>query len=226
MIPGAAATYFFSTRSHLAASRAQAERAERLAAEQRLKLLASQLEPHMLFNTLANLRALIGVDPQRAQTMLDHLIVFLRATLEASRSNTHPLAAEFARLTDYLELMQIRMGSRLQMRLTLPDELAARQVPALLLQPLVENAIKHGLEPHVRGGRIDVSAARAGQQLVLSVRDTGAGLAPGASGRGAGFGIEQVRERLSALFGPAASLELAAAPDAEGGTLATLRMPL
>jgi len=226
MIPGIAATYFFSSRAHLAASRAQAERAERLAAEQRLKLLASQLEPHMLFNTLANLRALIGFDPQRAQTMLDHLIVFLRATLEASRGNTHPLAAEFARLTDYLELMQIRMGSRLQMRLTLPDELAALQVPTLLLQPLVENAIKHGLEPHVRGGRIDVSATNEGTQLVLRVRDTGAGLAPDASGRSAGFGIEQVRERLSTLYSSAASLELAAAPDAEGGTLATLRMPL
>jgi signal transduction histidine kinase len=226
MIPGLAATYFFSSRAHLAASRAQAERAERLAAEQRLKLLASQLEPHMLFNTLANLRALIGVDPLRAQTMLDRLIVFLRATLDASRGSTHPLAAEYARLDDYLELMQIRMGTRLQTRLTLPDDLADRQVPVLLLQPLVENAIKHGLEPHVHGGCIDVSATHEGTQLVLRVRDTGAGPAPAASGRTAGFGIEQVRERLSTLYGPAASLELAAAPGVEGGTLATLRMPL
>ncbi len=226
MIPGIAATYFFSSRAHLAASRAQAERAERLAAEQRLRLLASQLEPHMLFNTLANLRALIGVDPPRAQEMLDRLIHFLRAMLDASRTGMHPLATEFARLADYLELMQIRMGARLQTRLTLPDALAAQQVPTLLLQPLVENAIKHGLEPQVRGGRIDVSAGRAGGQLVLSVRDTGAGLAAAASGRATGFGLEQVRERLLALYGPGASLELAPPPDGEGGTLATLRMPL
>jgi LytS/YehU family sensor histidine kinase len=178
----------------------------------------------MLFNTLANLRALIGVDPLRAQAMLDRLIPFLRATLDASRKATHSLADEFARLADYLELMQIRMGGRLQTRLSLPDELAARPVPALLLQPLVENAIKHGLEPHVQGGRVEVSAKRDGSQLVLRVRDTGAGLMPGTAP--SGFGLEQVRERLAALYGAAGSLELAPAADAEGGTLATLRLPL
>jgi hypothetical protein len=226
MIPGVAATYYFYSRARLAASHAKAEQAERMAAEQRLKLLAAQLEPHMLFNTLANLRALIGIDPPRAQAMLDRLILFLRATLHASRGSTHALASEFARLADYLELMQIRMGGRLQTRLTLPDHLAARQVPALLLQPLVENAIKHGLEPQVRGGRIDVSAGSECGQLVLRVRDTGTGLAAVASGQGTGFGVEQVRERLEALYGPAASLDLAPAPDADGGMLATLRMPL
>ncbi len=158
--------------------------------------------------------------------MLDRLILFLRATLDASRSGTHPLATEFARLTDYLELMQIRMGPRLQTRLTLPRELAARKVPTLLLQPLVENAIKHGLEPQVRGGRIEISAGSEGAQLVLRVRDTGAGLAPAAPEQGTGFGVGQVRERLATLYGPAASLDLAPAPDTEGGTLATLRMPL
>lgn len=224
LLPGIATTYFFYSRSRLAASHAQAEQAERLAAEQRLQLLASQLEPHMLFNTLANLRALISVDPARAQAMLDRLILFLRATLDASRASTHPLADEFARLADYLALMQIRMGDRLQTRFDLPAALAAKAVPSLLLQPLVENAIKHGLEPHVQGGRIDVAAAREGNQLVLRVRDTGAGLSSTPAGR-AGFGLEQVRERLAALYGPAAGLVLAPADDAEGGTLATLRLP-
>ncbi len=226
LIPGIAATYFFYSRGRLATSDAQAAQAERLAAEQRLKLLASQLEPHMLFNTLANLRALIGTDPPRATAMLDRLILFLRATLDASRASTHPLADEFARLADYLALMQVRMGARLQTRLTLPDALAALPVPTLLLQPLVENAIKHGLEPHVQGGRIDVSAAHEGGRLVLRVRDTGAGLAPVAAQSGSGFGLEQVRERLAALYGPAASLELTPAQEAEGGTLATLTLPL
>jgi signal transduction histidine kinase len=229
MIPGVAATWFFLSRAHLEATRLRAAQAERLAAEQRLGLLASQLEPHMLFNTLANLRALIGIDPARAQAMLDRLIPFLRATLAASRASTHTLADEFARLADYLALMQIRMGTRLQTHLDLPAALADRAVPALLLQPLVENAIKHGLEPKIAGGRIDVGAAREGNALVLRVRDTGVGLPPAPQAppsAGSGFGLVQIRERLATLHGDAASLVLEPATDADGGTLATLRLPL
>ncbi|MBX3643911.1 MAG: histidine kinase [Rubrivivax sp.] len=224
LLPGTAVTGLFYTRARLAGMRATAERAERLASEQRLALLASQLEPHMLFNTLANLRVLIGADPPRAQAMLDRLILFLRATLDASRQGTHTLGAEFARLHDYLELMKVRMGARLDTRLDLPDALAAHPVPALLLQPLVENAIKHGLEPQPRGGQLRVSASAQGPQLVLRVRDTGRGL-PAAPG-GGGFGLNQVRERLHALFGDAASLEAVDAADAEGGALITIRLPL
>src|SRR4029078_471767 len=134
------------------------------------KLLETQLEPHMLFNTLANLRALIGADPRQAQVMLDHMIAYLRATLNASRSTTHSLQAEFDRLRDYLELMAIRMGPRLEYSLQLPPELEHTRVPALLLRPLVENSILHGLEPKVEGGRIAVSARREGNQLVLEVK--------------------------------------------------------
>jgi signal transduction histidine kinase len=225
LIPGIAVTYFFWSRGQLAASEARAQAALRQAAENQLKLLESQLEPHMLFNTLANLRVLIGMDPPRAQAMLDRLIAFLRATLEASRNGMHPLSAEFARIGDYLELMQVRMGDRLHVQLDLPAELAAVPVPPLLLQPLVENAIKHGLESHVQGGRLRVRAMREGDALVLQVRDTGAGLAAPA-GDGTRFGLQQVRSRLDALHGDQASLELAAATDAEGGTLATIRLPL
>ena len=199
--------------------------AQRQAAEHQLKLLESQIEPHMLFNTLANLRVLIGTDPPRAQAMLDQLIAFLRATLGGSRVSSHPLGTEFARLADYLALMQIRMGERLQTRFDLPDELATLPVPPLLLQPLVENSIKHGLEPKVSGGRIDVSARRERAQLVLEVRDTGAGLSS-TRGDGTQFGLVQVRERLATLYGTKASFELANAGGAEGGTLATLRLPL
>jgi sensor histidine kinase YesM len=223
-IPSIAATYFFHTRGRLAKSLAQAEQAERLAAEQRLQLLASQLEPHMLFNTLANLRVLIGVDPPRAQAMLDRLIAFLRSTLSASRSTLHPLATEFERVGDYLALMGIRMGSRLQTQLLLPDALRDVGVPPLLLQPLMENSIKHGLEPKVAGGRIEVSARRDGEMLVLSVHDSGIGL--GASGLPGDthFGLQQVRERLRTLYGSRAALELQDA--AGGGTLAQIRLPL
>jgi len=224
-VPATVITYWFYSRETIAAKEAAMQAAQRQAAEHQLKLLESQLEPHMLFNTLANLRVLIGVDPQRARAMLDQLIAFLRATLAGSRAAQHPLRAEFARLTDYLALMQVRMGGRLQTRVELPEALAELPVPPLLLQPLVENCIKHGLEPALAGGCIDVRAARDGGTLVLSVRDTGAGLSTPAV-EGTQFGLVQVRERLAALYGARAALTLTRADDAEGGTLATIRLPI
>lgn len=179
----------------------------------------------MLFNTLANLRALIGLDAARAQQMLDHLDAFLRSTLAASRASTHPLQAEFDRLRDYLALMAVRMGPRLRLRLELPPALGALPVPTLVLQPLVENAIVHGLEPQVDGGELAVSARAEPGRLVLEVRDGGAGLDPARPARsGGGFGLQQVRERLATLYGDAAGLELAPAPG--GGTCARLWLPL
>ncbi|MCU0774803.1 MAG: histidine kinase [Ideonella sp.] len=223
---------FFHARGALAATEAAVRDAERLAAENRLRLLQSQLEPHMLFNTLANLRVLVAVDPPRAQAMLDHLIGFLRSTLAASRRGHHRLADEFARTQDYLELMKVRMGPRLEWSCRLPSELAEQPVPALLLQPLVENAIAHGLEPAVAGGRLLVEARLEGDQLVLSVRDTGIGLTAHAAPRSddrpdeRGFGLRQVRERLEALYGGRASFALVPAGDDAGGAVATLRLPL
>ena len=225
LVPGTVITYWFYSRETIAAKDAAAQAAQRQAAEHQLKLLESQLEPHMLFNTLANLRVLIGIDPIRAQTMLDQLIAFLRATLAGSRAAHQPLGAEFARTADYLALMQVRMGERLQARFDLPETLADQPVPPLLLQPLVENCIKHGLEPALAGGRIDLCATRQGKTLVLTVRDTGVGLAAG-SEDATRFGLVQVRERLGALYGGQASLSLTAAPGDEGGTLATIRLPL
>lgn len=172
---------------------------------------------------------LIGADPARAQAMLDRLIAFLRATLNASRSGEmHALAAEFERLADYLALMAVRMGPRLVVRLDLPEELRAAAVPPLLLQPLVENAIRHGLEPQVEGGRIAVAARRDGERLLLEVRDTGVGLSSPASQQvgGTRFGLTQVRERLAALYGSKARLTLDGAADAEGGALARIELPL
>jgi LytS/YehU family sensor histidine kinase len=211
-------------RARFAANQAQMQRAQRAAAENQLKLLESQLEPHMLFNTLANLRVLIGSDPPRAQAMLDRLIAFLRATLNASRVDMHPLSVEFERLADYLALMAVRMGPRLQVGFDLPDDLRGAPVPPLLLQPLVENCIQHGLEPQVEGGRIDIGARRNGDRLLLTVADTGVGLRAGAATPGTRFGTAQVRERLAALYGNGASFTLEAA--ATGGTLARITLPL
>ncbi|MEW6707104.1 MAG: histidine kinase [Pseudomonadota bacterium] len=218
--------YYFYSRGKAMAQSEHIARAERDATLARLALLQSQLEPHMLFNTLANLRVLIALDPPRAQAMLDRLIAFLRATLTASRTQAHSLADEFARLDDYLQLMAMRMGPRLQARFDLPDALRGLQVPPLLLQPLVENSIQHGLEPQVEGGRIEVSARREGEHLVLAVRDTGVGLEGAPASNGTQFGLKQVRERLHTLYGPDAAFSLGPAPDAEGGTLAVLRLPV
>ncbi|MEJ5991149.1 histidine kinase [Ramlibacter sp. PS3R-8] len=212
LLAGIAGSYWFYSRNRSGYLERQVGEVQRHAKEARLKLLETQLEPHMLFNTLANLRALIGVDAVRAQEMLDHMIAYLRATLDASRAATHPLQAEFDRLRDYLELMAIRMGPRLAYTLELPAELAGLPVPALLLQPLVENSIKHGLEPKVQGGRITVRAHRDGPALVLEVRDTGVGDAR-ASGDGPGFGLTQVRERLAALYGAQARMDFALTPE-------------
>ena len=228
------ATYSFFMRSQVATSAAQAEAAQRIAADNQLRLLQSQLEPHMLFNTLANLRVLVMLDPPRAQAMLDHLIRYLRATLGASHARLHPLATEFALLDDYLALMALRMGPRLQVQLQLPEALRQHLVPPLLLQPLVENSIRHGLEPQVAGGRIAVCAQVQAGQLLLTVRDTGVGLdtvnphatptttaAPSSH-----YGTRHVTDRLAALYGGQASFTLQPAQDADGGTLATLRLPL
>jgi len=221
-----AATYFFYSRVRLATTEARAEATRRAAAETQLMLLQSQLEPHMLFNTLANLRVLIGIDPARAQAMLDRLIGFLRATLEASRAGAHPLRAEFDRVADYLALMQVRMGPRLAVRIDLPDDLRDLPVPPLLLQPLVENCIQHGLEPKLEGGRIELGARRLGDRLQLTVRDTGIGLGQAPASAGTGFGLAQVRERLAALFGERATFVLEAAADAEGGSRARIELPI
>jgi LytS/YehU family sensor histidine kinase len=154
--------------------------------------------------------------------MLDHMIAYLRATLDASRATTHPLGSEFDRLRDYLELMAIRMGPRLTFTLELPPELAGLPVPTLLLQPLVENSIQHGLEPKVQGGRIHVRARSAEGQLVIEVEDSGVG-AEGSTKKGAGFGLSQIRERLAALYGAAASLDFATSP---AGAHARISLPI
>jgi signal transduction histidine kinase len=216
---------YFYMRGSTEYHRARLATVERDASLAKLTALQSQLEPHMLFNTLANLRVLIALDPPRAQAMLDQLIAYLRATLSASRVPAHSLAAEFERLNDYLDLMQVRMGPRLQASLDLPAELATVPVPPLLLQPLVENSIRHGLEPQVDGGRIEVRAARDGDTLVLSVHDSGAGLHEHPPVDGGGFGLQQVRDRLQTMYGNAAQFTLQAAADGIG-TLACIRMPL
>ncbi|MDR6521844.1 sensor histidine kinase [Variovorax atrisoli] len=217
--------FFFYSLGKSKHMQSQIELAQRNATEARLKLLETQLEPHMLFNTLANLRVLITVDPPRAVAMLDRLNSYLRMTLSGSRALSHPLSAEFERLGDYLELMSVRMGDRLRYTLDLPQDLRDAPVPPLLLQPLVENSIRHGLEPKVEGGEIVVRARRdeQGGSLVIEVSDTGVGLGAAPPSQGSGFGLEQVRERLATVYGERGTMSMAPSPS--GGTLARLSIP-
>ena len=210
---GVVGTWFFW-------SRQRAAELERGRIEAQLKLLQAQIEPHFLFNTLANLDALIATDPPRARAMLGHLNDYLRATLAAARKERNSLEEEFALLRNYLEVLAIRMGARLRYELALPEALAALQVPPMLLQPLVENAVKHGLEPKVEGGSVKVSAREERGRLVLEVADTGLG--EQGSG-GSGVGLANLRERLAAAFGGLANVRAGANP--AGGYTVTLSLP-
>jgi sensor histidine kinase YesM len=203
---------------------ARAEEVQRQALQTQLQLLQAQIEPHMLFNTLANLQGLIALDPDRAQQMLDQLIQYLRATLSSSRAQNTTLAQEFALLQAYLGLMSVRMGERLSYAFDLPDQLRGIGIPPMLLQPLVENAIAHGLEPTIDGGHIRVSASRERDLLTLSVADDGRGPDAGPGKAGTSVGLSNTRARLAALFGERATVTLR--PADGGGAIACITIPL
>ncbi len=221
LVSGAGFIYFFWSRRRIAEEAAARADALRTAAESRLKMLQTQIEPHMLFNTLANLRTLIDVDPSRAQTMIDELIVYLRATLSASRTATTTMAAEFGQLRAYLELMTVRMAHRLRYELDLPPDLATASIPPMLLQPIVENAIRHGLEPKIEGGRIRVTATLRAGRVAVEVVDDGVGLD---ADHDAGYGLAHVRERLATLYGDDGTMTMA--PAAGGGVRVDVVWPL
>ena len=197
------------------------QRQQLLAAE--LKMLQAQIEPHFLFNTLANLRTLITLDPPTALTLFDHTNEYLRATLARARNDHSSVGDEFATLHHYLAIMQMRMGERLSFSIECPAELAQLPLPPLLVQPLVENAIKHGIEPSINGGSVTLSACAVGTQLLIRVADTGLGANGGGSHKSS-VGLANVRERLHALFGLNAGLVLTS--NQPRGMIATLTLPL
>jgi LytS/YehU family sensor histidine kinase len=175
-----------------------------LAAE--LKALQAQVEPHFLYNTLANTRYLARHQPPRAVEMLEHLIAYLHSALPDMRSQTSTLGREFELAGHYLALMAIRFGERLQYRLDCPSDLAAVPMPPLLLMTLVENAVRHGVEPKPGTVRIAVTAGRAGGALTIVVVDDGAGI--GEATLGSGVGLRNLRQRLQALYGTRAGFVL------------------
>lgn len=176
-----------------------------------LQLLRAQVEPHFLWNTLANVEYLIRNDPVQAREMLGQLIAYLRATVATGEQRYSTLGSEFESVRAYLGLMKFRMGDRLRFELSLPDEIRSVAAPPLMLQTLVENAIKHGLEPKTGEARLRIAARcdEASGKVCVEVEDNGIGLQPKPRTRGTGLGLRNVRERLRALYGEQASLRIA-----------------
>ena len=195
--------------------------------EARLQALQAQVEPHFLYNTLANVQALTEADPPAANAMVGHLIQYLRAALPKMRENTSTIGQEVELVTAYLNVLKMRMGARLEFGIDMPPELAANPFPPLMLPSLVENAIKHGLEPVRDGGRIDVVVRRVstpeGDRIHVQVIDTGRGLSDTAPTPGGGVGLANLRERLGAIYGGRATFTLVS--NEPRGVVATIDVP-
>jgi len=205
------------------------QRAERQALEAQLKLLQGQIEPHFLFNTLANVVGLMESDTQRAKLMLESFVDYLRSSLGGMRKADHTLGDELELVEAYLRVIKIRMEDRLHYTIAVPDDLRQLELPALTLQPLVENAVLHGLEPKIDGGSVRIAARldelRGTRTLVLTIDDDGLGLAQDrpAHRNGSGTALANIRERLAQSYGDAAGLRVE--PVTPNGVRATLTLP-
>ena len=224
---GSIITYFFSSREQMAETQAQIQEekikrltSEKKAAEANLKLLQAQIEPHFLFNTLSNVLSLLDTNPKRGKTMLVDLIEYLRASLTKIRQEKATLIQEMEIIQAYLAIYKVRMGERLSYQIDLPDQLASISCPPMLIQPLVENAIKHGLEPQVDGGEILIRATEKNGFLRLTVVDTGGGFKHESA---SGMGLANIRERLQSLYGKEGRLLLE--ENQPHGLKATIEVP-
>ena len=210
---GATVSYFFYSRARLKEDKEliQKERIIRLSSEKealeglRLRLLQAQIEPHFLFNTLSNVLSLIDGDPARGKAMLSDLIHYLRTSLSRTLPTATTLDQEMDMCRTYLNIQKVRMGERLRFEIDLPEGLRQLPFPPMLIQPLVENAVKHGLEPKVEGGTILVEAEEADDVVRVTVADTGDGFS---AYEKTGVGIGNVRERLGLLYGDHGRLSL------------------
>ncbi len=204
---------------------AESEQLKRQVVEARMAAMQAQVEPHFLFNTLASIDHLIETDPPRASTMQKNLIALLRASMPTMRENhpsAHNLGREMAVIRPYLEILKVRMEDRLQTEIAVPDGLLSADFPSMMIQSLVENAIKHGLEPKPEGGKLTVRAEIVHGKLAVTVADTGMGFGKAATA-GTGIGLNNIRERLQLLYGNRASMTVA--ENQPSGTLVTLTVP-
>ncbi len=197
--------------------RAEGEKRE---IEAHLRLLQAQIEPHFLFNTLANASSLIDSDPETAKRLLERLNNWLRVALARARSDAATLGDELDMLENYLQILKIRFGERLRWRIEVPQEAREAAFPPMLLQPLVENAVRHGIEPKIGGGEISILAHFKDASLRVEVIDNGLGFTANDAG---GAGLSNVSARLAALFGASGRLTLESKN--ECGVTATLELP-
>ena len=206
---------------------AEREAMERQLVQARLQVLQAQVEPHFLFNTLAAVDYLIETEPPRASRMQKALITYLRGALPQMRQESSTLGREIKLVGSYLELIKMRIEERLDVEIAIPDSLQSAEFPPMMLQSLVENAIKHGIEPKAEGGRVRVSAGVQGTQLWVEVGDTGVGLPDGdfleGPTSGTGLGLQNIRERLAMLYPGKARLMLRS--DERTGTLVRITVP-
>jgi signal transduction histidine kinase len=194
---------------------------ERQALDAHLRLMRAQVEPHFIFNTLANVRALVDSGSPQASSVLGSLIAYLRAAIPRLATEAPTLAQEVDLVRAYLELMHTRMPDRLSFSFDIPPEALAQPCPPLTLMTLVENAVRHGIDPSEDGGRIEIQARLDAEQLQLRVADTGLGLDSGS--QGLGTGLAALRERLRLVFGPQAQLTITEAQP--HGVVAELSWP-
>lgn len=223
-----AAIFFARERQAEAETEFQRERARSEAAEKQfriaqLQLLEAQIEPHFLYNTLANVISLIDTEPVTAKHMIERLIDYLRRAALVAGGADATLGRQIELLRAYLDLIVLRMGARLSYQIDVPPELAALPLPPMLLQPVVENAIKHGLEPKIAGGEVRVTARRQGDRLLLEVTDDGLGVRTTRAAGSTGLGLANLRERLSTMHGAHASLAI---EDRHPGTRVTIDLPM
>jgi len=207
---------------------AEVSNVNRQITEARLQALQAQVEPHFLYNTLANVQALTEVDPAQANQMTGHLIQYLRSSLPKMRENTSTVGQEIELVRAYLNILKMRMGDRLAFDIDCPADLNSISFPPMMLPSLVENAIKHGLEPQREGGRIDVIVQRVltatGERIRVTVRDTGRGLTDAPTQAGGGVGLTNIRERLIAIYGDAGKLTLES--NEPKGVVASIEVPV
>jgi sensor histidine kinase YesM len=197
---------------------------EKQLVQAQMRMLQAQIEPHFLFNTLANIQSLIARSPDRANLMMDNFIAYLRQSLTASRSQEGTVKQEIDLVRHYLDLIKIRMAERLSFSVDIDQSLEPHPLPPMLLQPLVENAIKHALEPKEDGGRISIRARRidGDSRIQFTVSDDGLGFGANADSAGTGVGLANLRERLKVLYDGAASMEIT---DANPGTKVVISIP-
>ena len=209
----------------VATENAESEQLKRQVVEARMAAMQAQVEPHFLFNTLASIDHLIETDPPRASQMQKNLITLLRASMPSMRESNplaHNLGREMAVIRPYLEILKVRMEDRLQADIRVPEGLLSADFPPMMIQSLVENAIKHGLEPKAEGGRLTVSAEIVHGKLAVTVADTGMGFGK-ADTAGTGIGLANIRERLQLLYGDRASVVVT--DNQPSGTTVTLTVP-